>query len=158
MRGGAVFKTLFFFQTFFWLPRIFVFEHTSRGSMQHDFEGAEAVLYVRNGIVVRRLKKAAAARTLRMKPRDALLSLCHANLVRILEISPDGDMHMECMQTSLQRHIRAGQRCSAAAKLWTRTVSCFACASRSSASAADFDSDCSSSFFCTFARARSRLT
>jgi len=85
--------------------------------MQHDFEGAEAVLYVRNGIVVRRLKKAAAARTLRMKPRDALLSLCHANLVRILEISPDGDMHMECMQTSLQRHILAGQRCSAAAKL-----------------------------------------
>jgi serine/threonine protein kinase len=52
-----------------------------------------------------------------MKPRDALLSLCHANLVRILEISPDGDMHMECMQTSLQRHILAGQRCSAPAKL-----------------------------------------
>jgi serine/threonine protein kinase len=84
--------------------------------MQHDFEGAEAVLYVRNDTVVRRLKKAAAARTVRMKPRDVLLSLYHANLVSILEISPDGDMHMECMQSSLQKHMCAGQRGSAAAK------------------------------------------
>jgi serine/threonine protein kinase len=84
--------------------------------MQHDFEGAEAVLYVRNGRVVRRLKKA-AARTVRMKPSGALLSLCHANLVRILEVSLDGDIHMECMQLSLQKHVRAGQPCSAAAKL-----------------------------------------
>ncbi len=78
--------------------------------MQHDFEGVETVLYVRNGTVVRRLKKTAVARTVRMKPRDALLSLCHANLVRILEISPDGDMHMECMQLSLQKHMCAEQR------------------------------------------------
>jgi hypothetical protein len=65
--------------------------------MQHDFEGAETVLYVRNGTVVRRLKKAPSARTVRMKASDALLSLCHANLVRILQISPDGEMHMEGM-------------------------------------------------------------
>jgi len=52
-----------------------------------------------------------------MKASDVLLSLCHANLVRILQISPDGDMHMERMQTSLQRHMRAGQPCSAGAKL-----------------------------------------
>jgi serine/threonine protein kinase len=85
--------------------------------MQHDFEGAEALLYVRNGTVLRRLKKTATARTVRMKPSGALLSLCHANLVRILQVSPDGDIHMECMQLSLQKHVRAGQPCSAALKL-----------------------------------------
>ena len=88
-----------------------------RLQMQHDFEGAEALIYVRHGIVVRRLKKAASARSLRMKDSDLLLSLCHANLVRILQISPGGDMHMECMQTSLQRHMLAGQPCSDGAKL-----------------------------------------
>ena len=85
--------------------------------MLHDFEGAEALIYVRNGTVVRRLKPAASARSLRMKASDVLLSLCHANLVRILHVSPDGDMHLELMQTSLQRHMRAGQPCSAGAKL-----------------------------------------
>jgi serine/threonine protein kinase len=85
--------------------------------MQHDFEGAEAVLYVRNGTVVRRLKKAPSPHTVRMKAIDALLSLCHANLVRILQISPDGEMHMEGMQVSLQRHMLAGQTCSVGAKL-----------------------------------------
>jgi len=85
--------------------------------MLHDFEGAEALIYVRNGTVVRRLKQAASARSLRMKASDVLLSLCHANLVRILQISPDGDLHMECMQTSLQRHMLAGPPCSGSAKL-----------------------------------------
>jgi serine/threonine protein kinase len=85
--------------------------------MQHDYEGAQALIYVRNGTAVRRLKKTPSTHSLRMKPRAVLLSLCHANLVHILQISPDGDMHMECMQVSLQRHMQAGQTCSASTKL-----------------------------------------
>jgi serine/threonine protein kinase len=85
--------------------------------MQHDFEGAQALIYMRNGTVLRRLKQTASARSLRMKASDLLLSLCHANLVRILHVSPDGDMHLERMQTSLQRHMLAGQPCSDSSKL-----------------------------------------
>jgi len=85
--------------------------------MQHDFEGAQALIYMRNGTVLRRLKQTASARRLRMKASDLLLSLCHANLVRILHVSPDGDMHLERMQTSLQRHMLAGQPCSDSSKL-----------------------------------------
>jgi serine/threonine protein kinase len=78
----------------------------------HDDEGAQALIYMRNGHAIRRLKPTACARRLRMKASDLLLSLCHANLVRILHVSPDGDMHLELMQTSLQRHMRAGNTCS----------------------------------------------
>jgi serine/threonine protein kinase len=85
--------------------------------MQHDFEGAQALIYMRNGTVLRRLKQTASARSLRMKASDLLLSLCHANLVRILQVEPGGDMHMECMQTSLQRHMRPGHACSSGVKL-----------------------------------------
>jgi serine/threonine protein kinase len=88
-----------------------------RLQMQHDFEGAQALIYMRHGTVLRRLKQTASARSLRMKASDVLLSLCHANLVRILHVSPDGDMHLERMQTSLHRHMRAGQPCSDGAKL-----------------------------------------
>jgi serine/threonine protein kinase len=85
--------------------------------MQHEYEGTEAVLYVRDGKAFRRLKRVADTRKLQMKPRELLLSLCHENLVRITHISLDGDMHMECMQLSLQRHVRAGPPSSAAVKL-----------------------------------------
>jgi serine/threonine protein kinase len=85
--------------------------------MLHDFEGAQALLYVRDGTVIRRLKKQPSSSNVRMKPRDVLLSLQHDNLVRILQISPDGDMHMECMQVSLQRHMPAGHACSDSVKL-----------------------------------------
>jgi serine/threonine protein kinase len=85
--------------------------------MQHDYEGAQALIFVRSGTAIRRLKKTPSAHSLRMKPRAVLLSLCHANLVRILQISADGDMHMECMQVSLQRHLQAGHECSARCKL-----------------------------------------
>jgi serine/threonine protein kinase len=85
--------------------------------MQHDYEGTQALIYVRNGQAIRRLKKTPSAHSLRMKPRDVLLSLCHANLVQILQISPDGDLHLELMQVSLQRHMQAGQTCSASTKL-----------------------------------------
>ena len=85
--------------------------------MHPVYEGAQTLIYVRNGQAIRRLKHTAEARGLRMKARDVLLSLCHANLVRILQIEPGGDMHMECMQTSLQRHVRAGHAPSGSAKL-----------------------------------------
>jgi serine/threonine protein kinase len=81
----------------------------------HAYEGAQAVVYVRNGTAIRRLKNTSAHS--RMKARDVLLALCHANLVRILQISPDGDMHMECMQTSLQRHMQPDHASSASVKL-----------------------------------------
>ena len=83
----------------------------------HDDEGAQALIYMRDGKAIRRLKQTACLRKLRMKAADVLLSLCHANLVRILQVSPDGEMHLECMQISLQRHMRAGETCGASTKL-----------------------------------------
>jgi serine/threonine protein kinase len=85
--------------------------------MQPVYEGAQALIYMRNGQAIRRLKHPPAARRLRAKASDVLLSLCHANLVRILHISPDGDMHMECMQVSLQRHMQRGHACTDSCKL-----------------------------------------
>ena len=85
--------------------------------MQHKYEGAQALVYVRNGTAIRRLKHTPSAQHVRMKGRDVLLSLCHANLVRILQIEPAGDMHLECMQVSLQRHMHAGHAASGSAKL-----------------------------------------
>ena len=84
--------------------------------MQHKYEGAQALVYVRNGTAIRRLKHTPSAQHVRMKGRDVLLSLCHANLVRILQIEPAGDMHLECMQVSLQRHMHAGHAASGSAK------------------------------------------
>jgi serine/threonine protein kinase len=72
---------------------------------------------MRNGTVLRRLKQTASVRRLRMKASDLLLSLCHANLVRVLHVSLDGDMHLERMQTSLQRHMLPGHASSASVKL-----------------------------------------
>ena len=51
------------------------------------------------------------------KACHVLLSLSHPNLVAIFHISPDGDMHMERMQISLQRHMLRAHTCSAGAKL-----------------------------------------
>ena len=85
--------------------------------MQHRYEGAQALIYVHRGTAIRRLKATPSAQRARMKCRDVLLSLSHANLVRILQIDPDGDMHMECMQVSLQTHMRARETCSASTKL-----------------------------------------
>ena len=85
--------------------------------MQHRYEGAQALIYVRNGTVLRRLKQTPSAQRARMKRSDVLLSLCHANLVRILQISPDGDMHLECMQVSLQKHMPPGHASSDSVKL-----------------------------------------
>jgi len=81
------------------------------------YEGAQALIYVRNGQAIRRLKHTTAARSLRMKASDVLLSLCHANLVRILQMEPNGDMHMECMQVSLQRHMQRGHASTDSFKL-----------------------------------------
>ena len=80
-----------------------------------EFEGREAQVYVRNGVAIRRLRCTSAPT--RMKPSHALLALDHPNLVRILLITLDGDMHMQCMQVSLQRHMCPGHACSGPVKL-----------------------------------------
>jgi serine/threonine protein kinase len=85
--------------------------------MLHDFEGSQALVYVRNGSAVRRPKKTPAAQLVRTKAWHVLLSLSHPNLVRILNISTDGDMHMEPMQISLQGHMLRAHSCSASVKL-----------------------------------------
>jgi len=94
--------------------------------MLHDFEGSQALVYLRNGSAVRRPKKTPAAQLVRTKARHVLLSLAHPNLVRIFDISPDGDMHMEAMQISLQRHMLQAHACPASAKLAIATHVCSA--------------------------------
>ena len=84
--------------------------------MLHDLEGSQALVFLRDGSAIRRPKKT-AAQHVRTKACHVLLSLSHPNLVVIFHISPDGDMHMERMQISLQRHMLRAHTCSAGAKL-----------------------------------------
>ncbi len=80
-----------------------------------EFEGREAQVYLRDGVAIRRLRCTSAR--IRMKPPHALLALDHPNLVRILQIALDGDIHMQCMQISLQKHMCPGHSCSGLVKL-----------------------------------------
>ena len=88
-----------------------------------EFEGREARVFLRDGVAIRRLKFTSVR--IRTKPSHALLALDHPNLVRILQITLDGDMHMQCMQISLQRHMCPGHACSGPVKLSVaRHVTC----------------------------------
>ena len=80
-----------------------------------EFEGREARVFLRNGVAIRRLRCTSVR--IRTKPSHALLALDHPNLVRILLITLDGDIHMQCMQVSLQRHMCPGHACSGPVKL-----------------------------------------